>query len=126
PSSRRVPAAATGARSYALAAPGDDAAHYVTRHVARDLRVLLQPAERVLVPLQPVGHVDPQRVAGGDELATASRPDAEQHLQLVRALSESGDALESPAEQPLVVRRYRDAAPCRQNGVEARDEAPAD
>ena len=71
PSSRRAPAAATSARSCALAAARNHAARYVARHVARDLRVLLQPAQRVLVPAPPVGDVDPQRVPGGDELAVA-------------------------------------------------------
>ena len=60
----------------------------VAGDVPGDLRVLLQPAERVLVPLAAEGHVDAKAVPLGHEPVAELRADSEQHLELVAARGE--------------------------------------
>src|SRR3954451_17215881 len=66
----------------ARSAPAERPRHRRPRDRARHLRVLLQPPQRVLVPLLPVRDVDAHPVALRDELARAALADAEQHLDL--------------------------------------------
>src|SRR5204862_7892345 len=81
--------------------------------VAGDARVLLQPAQRVRVPLAAERHVDTQLVPLRDELVAARRPHAQQHLELVFVAREAALGHEPPplAEQPLVMRGDADVAP---------------
>src|SRR5215212_4438956 len=62
------------------------AAEHVLRDVASYLRVLLEAPARVLVPVLPEGHVDPELVPGSDEYAPELLVDAEEHLELVAVL----------------------------------------
>ena len=65
--------------------PGDR----VRGDVARDLRVLLEPAERVLVPVRPEGDVDAESMTGANEVVAARGTHAEQHLELVLGRAEA-------------------------------------
>src|ERR687894_756102 len=88
-----------------------DGAGYAPDHVLGDvagyLRVLLQAAGRVLVPVLPEGHVDPELVARAHEDSPELLVDAEQHLELVAVLRdlELVDEPEGVPDQVLVVRR---------------------
>ena len=70
---------------------------HVAGDVARDLRVLLQAPQRVLVPALAEGDVDAQPVAGGDELARPALPHAEQHLELVLERAQARQRARAPA-----------------------------
>src|SRR5690606_16432962 len=74
----RLPPAAAG-RSALPRRQAEEAA----QHVSGDRRVLAQAAQRVQVPLDAVGHVDPQAMPVADEDAPELVVDAEQHLHLV-------------------------------------------
>src|SRR5262249_40192179 len=53
------------------------------QHVPRDFGILAQPSHGVRVPVPPIGDVDAQAVAGGEEDAAQLVIDAEEHLELV-------------------------------------------
>ncbi len=82
----------------------------VRRDVAGDLRVLLQAAERVLVPALAERDVDPESVPVANELVAQVGPDAEQHLELVRLARQASVADEGggAVEHAVVVRRDGD------------------
>src|SRR5215213_2845760 len=84
------------------------AADHVLRYVAGDLGVLLEAPGRVLVPVLPEGHVDPQLVSGPDEDAPQFLVHAQQHLELVAVFGdpELVDQPEGVPDQELVVRGY--------------------
>src|SRR4028118_1007224 len=104
-----------------------DGAGYAPDHVFRDvagyLRVLLEAAGRVLVPVLPEGHVDPKLVARVHEDATQFLVDAEQHLELVAVLRylQLVDEPEGMPDQILIVRRYPDVHATPQQLVEQED-----
>ena len=73
---------------YAALAPAEDRSSEVAGNIAGDLRVLLQPPQRVLVPLAAVRDVDAELVTLGDDAIAELRPHAKQHLELVRVRPE--------------------------------------
>src|SRR3954454_22501799 len=103
-------------------APGQEPADRVAGDVAGDLRVLLQAAQRVLVPVPAKRDVDPQLVPLLHELVTELRPDAQEHLELVVVVAQTAPAHEPAAlvDEPAVVRGDAHVAP----GVEERLERP--
>src|SRR6478609_357533 len=88
-------------------AAGDEAADGVRGDVAGDLRVLLQAAQRVRVPVPAERCVDAEPVPAAHELVAERGPDAEQHLELVvlAAQPPGGHEPLSLLEEPLVMRR---------------------
>src|SRR6266550_1744193 len=101
--------------------------HRVRRDVARDLRVLLQAAERVAVPVLAERDVDPQAVPVPHELACRDFAHSEQHLELV--LLERQPALRDESlalrEQLLVMGRDRGVRAGLKQFVQAPDEVLA-
>src|SRR4028119_2006993 len=114
-----------GMRPMVLLSPYD--AGYAPDHVLRDvagyLRVLLEAAGRVLVPVLPVGHVDPELVARVHEDATQFLVDAEQHLELVAVLRylQLVDEPQGIPDQLLLARRHPDVHATPQQLVEQED-----
>src|SRR5215203_6934650 len=84
-----------------------DATEHVFRDVAGDLGVLLEAPARVLVPVLPKGHVDPELVPGPYEYASQLLVHAEEHLELVAVLGhlELVDEPQGVPDQKLVVGR---------------------
>ena len=101
------------------AVAADDAAERVGRDVAGDPRVLLEPAQRVLVPLAAERHVDPQALAALHELVAERLPHAEQHLELV-VRSTRREPLRLGDEE-LVVRRDADERRALEQRLERAD-----
>jgi hypothetical protein len=101
-SSRGSPSARSSGR--------DDARERVGCDVAGDLRVLLEAAQRVRVPLAAERHVDAQPVAVGYEAPPEVLAHAEEHLELVLARLEAAlrDHPSPLVDEPLVVRRDPD------------------
>ena len=77
----------------------------VAGDVAGDLGVLLQPPQRVLVPLPAVRDVDAEPVAVGDDAVAELGPHAEEHLELVRVRLERLARRSSPAHGRRATRR---------------------
>src|SRR4028119_1256348 len=102
-------------------------AGYAPDHVLGDvagyLRVLFEAAGRVLVPVLPERHVDPELVAGVHEDAPELLVDAEQHLELVAVLRylQLVDEPQGMPDQILIVRRYPDVHATPQQLVEQED-----
>src|SRR5579862_1254766 len=121
----------TGRRGQARARPRTLEAQHATDgvggDVAGDLRILLQPAERVLVPVRSVWNVDAEAVPVGDELVPALRTHTEQHLELVLLAlqASSADDARRFAEQVLVVGRDPDVRPLLDETLEAAHKARA-
>src|SRR5918994_484863 len=103
--------------------PGGYAPDHVPRDVSGDLGVLLETPTRVLVPVLPEGHVDPELVPGPDEDAPQLFVYPEEHLELVAVLGdfELVDEPEGVPDQELVVRRYADVDAASQQLVEQED-----
>ena len=115
------------ARAQITRAEPQDAAGRRLRDRPRHRRVLLQPPQRVAVPLLAERDVDPQPVPLRDELVAPLLAHAEQHLQLVleRLEAAARDPRQRLPDQPLVVRRDPDVAPGVEQRVEAADEVRA-
>ena len=106
---RSMPALTRGRRS-AERRLGDHAGHP---------RVLLQPPQRVLVPLLPERDVDAQRMAGRDELARPALAHAQQHLELV-GLGRAATPL-AQATRRADARRASRSRPCSRPRAAPRD-----
>src|SRR5256885_992495 len=97
------------------------------RNRPRHRRILLQPPQRVAVPVLAEGDVDAQPVSLRHQLVAPLLAHAEQHLELVlgRPETPARDPRERLADQPLVVRRHTDIALGVEQRVEAAEEVRA-
>ena len=90
--------------------------------VAGHLRVLLEPAHRVAVPVLAERDVDPQAVTVANEPVARRLADPEQHLELVLVAGQAvlGDEPQPLRDQPPVVRRDPDVDPAPSSSPRAR------
>src|SRR5829696_6490161 len=107
---------------------GGQTLDHVFGDVAGDLGVLLEPPGRVLVPVLPERHVDPELVPGPDKYAPQFLVYPEEHLELVAVLGdfELVDEPEGVPDQELVVRRYADVDAALEQLVEQENVVLAD
>src|SRR5215210_5527257 len=104
------------------------ASDHVPGDVAGDLGVLLETPTRILVPVLPEGHVDPELVPGPDQYAPQFLVDPQEHLELVAVLwhLELVDEPQGVPDQELVVGRYANVGAAPQELLEEQPVVLAD